>query len=349
MAQQQYTLGPVTVRVTFAAARLQVRVQELWRLLFQIQPAPPTAAATIDLHFIPQRKHDLFATAAELFRYMNIGVFQSTEYFLLRCGATNLCIDTRHCRATGTLADDFWHYSLAEQREFFQLTFFLLLRARGYYLLHANALGPPLDAQRLDPQAGILLIGDSGVGKTTLTLSLLQSGWRVVGDDLSLLAAVGSSAVTVYGLRRGFSCTLQAIAAFPDLQPLVRAESDLRRGKKYLQLDTRYPDRFIHQCAPQLLLFPALTDIAISQTTGLSATETMDLLLSQPRAGILVDPPTVAGHLQMYGRLIRQTQSCRLLLGRDVFTDPQRVSRLLQLHLHDLPKESRTYDQLTID
>jgi hypothetical protein len=112
--------------------------------------------------------------------------------------------------------------------------------------------------------------------------------------------------------------------------------ADLLRAKKFIQVNTLWPDRFAPCCVPRWLLFPTIADQAASDVTGLGAVEAINLLLSQPRAGILADPPTSAGHLQIYGRLVGQATSGRLWSGEDVLTAPATVSQLLAGRLYAL-------------
>ncbi len=181
-----------------------------------------------------------------------------------------------------------------------------------------------------DPDAGLLLIGDCGAGKTTLTLSLLQAGWRCVGDDLVILAADAAGLVVAHGLRRGFSCTAQTAAAFPALQTRLAEGPDLVRNKKFVQVETHYPAQFTTHCTPRRLLFLTIAHQPHSQVTAVSATVAMSQLLSQPRAGILVDPPTVAGHLQIYGKLVSQAAGGEFQGGQDVLTTPATVSQTIE-------------------
>jgi len=327
MQRHIYTFGPTTLELVCAVE--QACLLDLFQLLFQLHPALPSSTASLRLQ-LTEPLLTMPTNAQELFLAGNLQLWQCGDAFLLNCGETKLQIDPAQGAATGRVADDFWAYSLAEQREFFQLVFFLLLRRQGYYVIHANALQPPLAHQQPIPPPSLLVVGDCGAGKTTFTLSLLQAGWRSVGDDLVILASDDAGFVVAHGLRRGFSCTPTTAAAFPALQPLMAEGLDLLRDKKFIQLDTLYPAQFTPHCTPQLLLFPEIVPQASTQLTPLTASEAMHLLLSQPRAGILVDQPTVAGHLQIYGQLIRQVTSHRILLGQDVLVDPHQVSQLLQ-------------------
>jgi hypothetical protein len=340
MQRYCYGLGPTTLELLCPSAALALQLQELWRLLFQLRPLPETTTAALQVSLCAtDSSQPPPAEAVELFHYGAIQVWQSAQTFGLRCGATHVQINpAQHC-AGGCITTDFWQATLAEQREFFQIIFFLLLRRQGYYILHANALLPPtnrLPSAVQSAKSGLLVVGDCGAGKTTLTLSLLQAGWYCVGDDLVILADEGQTGVVAYGLHQGFSCTQQTATAFPALQPLMTEGADLLRAKKFIQVNTLWPDRFAPCCVPRWLLFPTIADQAASDVTGLGAVEAINLLLSQPRAGILADPPTSAGHLQIYGRLVGQATSGRLWSGEDVLTAPATVSQLLAGRLYAL-------------
>lgn len=63
-----------------------------------------------------------------------------------------------------------------------------LLHGHNLYGLHANGI--------VKNGAGILLVGDAGSGKTTISLSLIVQGWNYLSDDVVLLArdSCGSAA-----------------------------------------------------------------------------------------------------------------------------------------------------------
>jgi hypothetical protein len=327
MPTQRYRLGPATVEVDYVNAQQQGYLDVLWQQLFQLDPSSADTVPLVCLHWMGETAAMPSLPMQELFRYGAIRVGKSVAAFTLHCGESWLTLNVAQGEATGYLAADFACFSLAEQREFFQLLFFLLLRRQGYYILHANAVLPP-SRQGIDLQAGMLLVGDCGAGKTTLTLSLLQAGWRCVGDDLAILAEE-EGMVMAYGLRRGFSCTPQTAAAFPTLQAQLAEGPDLLRNKKFVQVESIYPTQFIPRCTPRLLIFPRIAPQPHSEMIPMTATEAMRRLLSQPRAGILVDPPSVAGHLRIYGKLVGQAASGEFLSGQDVLTAPDTVGQLL--------------------
>lgn len=336
MHTQTYALGPTAIGVTAVTAQQQKHLDDLWRQLFQVRPLANRAAPPLQLTLTAPHPAPPLPGAKEVFRYGPIQLCQSGVdvdlHFGMYCGASWLHLAVAQGRATGHIAADFSHFGLVEQREFFQVLFFLLLRRQGYYTVHANAVLPP--PQSRTPQAGVLIVGDCGAGKTTLTLSLLQAGWRSVGDDLLILARE-AGAVVAYGMRRGFSCTPQTMQAFPALQSVLAAGPDLVRNKKFIQAEVCYPAQFTTHCTPQLLLFPSIVPRPASALVGLAAAAGMSQLLGQPRAGILFDPPTVASHFQCYAQLARQAASAQLLGGQDVLTAPAAVGALFEAYLVD--------------
>lgn len=334
MTQQAYTLGPAVIEVTAASAQQQRHLDRLWRQLFQVWPLTDAGAAPLCLRLTEPCPAPPLPASAEIFRYGPIQLCQSPPGadldFGLRCGASWLHVRVAEGRATGHIAADFADYGLVTQREFFQVFFFLLLRRQGYYTLHANAVLPPLQSDT--SHAGVLLVGDCGAGKTTLTLSLLQAGWRCVGDDMLILAKEPAGAIVAYGMRRGFSCTPQTANAFPALQTFAEGP-DLVRNKKFIQAEACYPAQFAALCTPHLLLFPTIVARPTSEVLGLSAATGMSQLLGQPRAGLLFDPPTVACHFQLYGQLVQQAASAQFLGGQDVLTAPAAVGHLLEQYV----------------
>ena len=113
-------------------------------------------------------------------------------------------------RKTAGLQDNFWTYGLMK-----------LLRFSGCYCLHAAGLMSPRGT-------GVLVVGASGSGKTTMTLSSIRHGWRWLSDDAVLLRRTGSTiqagghsaevgTITALALRTGLYVDAQAAPIHRDL------------------------------------------------------------------------------------------------------------------------------------
>ena len=267
------------------------------------------------------------------------------------CGATVFQIDAVQPHAVGYVAADFWDEALVVQRSFWQTLFFLLVRRTRRTFLHANALYP---AER-GSAAGILLAGDCGSGKTSLTLSLITAGWRYVTDDSVLLqpsepvdtssaktgpnsaAEMGvrmasswqGNSLQAYAVRRGFACTAQTLAQWPWLAALATTGVALNRQKLLIDLDSLYPASFAPTCVPRVLCFPRIVGSAQSRVCALTRTQSFTALLGEPHNGLLSEPTFTGALLTLFRTLVEQTDSYQLDLGWDVFREPAQVSALL--------------------
>ncbi len=90
-----------------------------------------------------------------------------------------------------------------------------LMVKRGCLLMHAGCVATP-------EGDGVLLIADSGGGKTTTTLTMTRHGFRFLSDDL--VVASGEPGSIVYGpVREKMNLTRQTIDFFPQTKYLRAA------------------------------------------------------------------------------------------------------------------------------
>ncbi len=330
MHEQCYGLGPLTLRVQTDNQRVQQQLAGNWTQLFQLTPtAMPTAISevtaaglTINLAAKPTTPPVMLTNQPALVHYGPLSIWPTSTGFYLGMGDTWLAV--AHGAAAGYLADDFWGQPLVMQRDFWQRLFFLLSRSVNCHLLHANALLPPTPG----PAGGLLLVGDCGAGKTTLTMSLIAAGWRYVTDDNVLLQPTASG-VMAYAVRRGFACTVETAAQWPWLAPAWAVGSPLHRWKTLVDLDALYPMRYRPMCRPDLILFPQVAQAAQSALTPLTAMQAFTTLLGQQQSGLLVEPTALPTLLTLYQTLVTQCRGFQFHAGTDVFHEPAAVSALL--------------------
>ena len=94
----------------------------------------------------------------------------------------------------------------------------LLLR-RGKALLHAGCVV----TREGD---GLIIVADSGGGKTTTSIALAREGFRLVSDDLVALSK-SQEGIRVEGIRKPMNVNRRTISLFPELSYLA---SDLRKS-----------------------------------------------------------------------------------------------------------------------
>ena len=96
----------------------------------------------------------------------------------------------------------------------------MMLSARGHLILHGSAVA--------GRHGGVLLVGASGVGKSTLAVSLTLAGWKLLSDDLVRIQ-----------LGRGRP---RAIAAYPGARLWPDVAAILARGQARSRL-AHYTDK----------------------------------------------------------------------------------------------------------
>ena len=119
-------------------------------------------------------------------------------------------------------------------REFFAV--------QGAVLLHAAAVQMPAGH-------GMLLLAESGGGKTTTALALLRSGARLLADDL-VLVQPHDDALRIHGIAEALNLTAQTMAFFPEIEAAANKLPDqtiLPNGKRILAADAIYPDAYQHK------------------------------------------------------------------------------------------------------
>lgn len=308
------------IEVWSANAPLKGRLQQLWHMVFplhaetQFWTRPVVRFRLFDQGHLPPPDD-----AQPLRQQAHLHIWRTAIGFYLSCGEAALLLDLAHSTATGFVPASFWARPLNQQREFFTFALFFLLRAHGFYALHANAV-------KYQGQ-GLLLAGPSGSGKTTLTLQLRAAGWQSVGDD-ALLATETAEGVVVHPLRRGFSCTPETLAHLPDLT-LAPDAPLLDRQKRLLVPVDKDGTTGGQPCLPQVLLLPTIVPQAASYLTPLVSGQALFALLKQT-VGLLLDNSLAPDHLQTLTRLVTQARCYQLAFGRDGLEQPAAVVRLLE-------------------
>lgn len=96
-----------------------------------------------------------------------------------------------------------------------------ILEAEGQHLVHAAllALPPALG------EGALLLIGESGAGKSSTALALARGGWALAGDDAAVLTAEGTD-VAAWGFPRALKVHPITAGLLPWLQGLVPPDAD---------------------------------------------------------------------------------------------------------------------------
>jgi hypothetical protein len=202
------------------------------------------------------------------------------------------------------------------------------LRRRGLFELHSAAV--------VDPQTGkgVLIIGPSGSGKSSLTVQLSAAGWPFLTDDVLALSAQGTE-VKAWPLRRCFAITPETFAASSFLQASASLDylKAQRDDKTLFAPHNVFYSEFRENCVPSALFFSQIGTGERSQISVLSAGETMVRLIRM-NPWSCYDQTTAANHLAVLSALVKQSRGYALIAGKDLL-DPNISARLIASYTRD--------------
>ena len=202
------------------------------------------------------------------------------------------------------------------------------LRRSALYDLHAAGVVEPSSG------TGVLLIGTSNSGKSSLTVRLVLSGWRYLSDDMMVLNETPDG-IEARGLRSIFAVSARVLAGcqMPRLEEALGATIPSDPNKRCLEPSIVFPNSFAPVCVPAMLCFPMITGEAVSRLERMEQAEAMTRLIRHcPWSSY--DTSAARSHLRVLSRLVRQTVAYRLFAGRDMLTTARCASDLLISHLN---------------
>ena len=151
-----------------------------------------------------------------------------------------------------------------------------LLRYLGVYGLHAAGVVMP-------DRGGLLAVGQSGSGKSSIAMELIRQRWGYLSDD-SVLLRSRAAGVEALAFRKDPYIDADAGPKYPDL-PLGPVTRDaFGRDKRRVCVDEAFPERRMDRCWPRVLLFCRIVPVARSALRPLDRLAALKTLLGQSRA-----------------------------------------------------------------
>lgn len=204
---------------------------------------------------------------------------------------------------------------------FLFLTFALVhaLQDRGRYILHGAAVCDE-DGQ------GILMLGESDTGKSTLTMSMIKQGWGYLSDD-SLVVTRSDQGIVTTPFRTDFGLDPVAEEFFPGIAE--GAEPWLFGGEKWrIRIRELFPSLARPVCRPRMLVFPELDPRAESHLEPMDAGRAIVGLMRQ--ASFLStdgEHEDARRQIDLFADLVGQCKLCRLVSGEDIVRNAELLSR----------------------
>lgn len=190
----------------------------------------------------------------------------------------------------------------------------LALGRHGLHYLHAGAVVCG-DGQR------VLILGESGAGKTTTTLALLDAGASVLGDDTLLFGERDGDAM-IFAFPQPFHVTPTTLAAHAGLP----AGSIDARGKRDVSLNALPARRGERMGPPDVILLPMVVDASITSTVPVSVAEAFGRML-EANAAFGFGSAGSSACRALLQRLVANARAWEIRLGADALQDPGAIRR----------------------
>jgi hypothetical protein len=212
-------------------------------------------------------------------------------------------------------ADDLSH---GERGAPFRLLLHWWLARRGVQVAHGGAVGAR--------GTGVLLVGAGGAGKSSTTLSCVESGLDYAGDDYCAITAVPRPTVhSLYCTAKVFDAD---VARYPSLAAGMTDHRHPADDKSLYRLDRAVPDQLVAQMGLAAIVVPVRTDASTTRFTRASAGTALQAL-APSTVGQL--PGHAARTLATLAAVARALPAYRLELGCDRATVAPAVRELIEL------------------
>ncbi len=252
--------------------------------------------------------------AKQLYASPTVRMLRDADRVYLLFEQARALLDLAEGRAELWFDDGWWRAPLKIQQQLWILALGWLLRERGRYLLHASTVA--------FNGVGVLIAGESGSGKSTTALSLIQCGWDHLADDAVMLEP--GEPPRLRALARGFAFHRALAEQIPGLS------GEMVDGKHFADIDALFPGRQISSCRPQALLFPRVENADRSHLKRLTPADALIALL--PASGGILAGGAPQAHFGAMRDLVEGVPAWRLLAGRDIFGNGAVLEALLAEH-----------------
>jgi HPr serine kinase-like protein len=283
----------------------------------------PRSADTPSLTLSASRKDgakSLPAQAQTFFQTDGVRGLRDGRDFYLTDEDSLFHLDPRRGHGEASLADSFFLKPISSRQRFWSFGLLKLLRPMGIYALHAAALVA-------ENGLGILLVGESGTGKSTLAIGLIRAGWRYLSDEAVLLRS-RSGRVEALALRKHFYVDDSASEQHADLLSQEQRPDRSGRMRRRVAIEEAYPGQRMAVSEPRLLLFPQIVRQSRSALLPITQARAVELLVAQSGPQ-LFDQETIAQQLATLKELLQQTTAYELRAGSDLHDDPTTLIELL--------------------
>ncbi len=249
----------------------------------------------------------------------DISIFETNSSVIITDDDSTFNIEPWSVRGAVSIHPSFKKKTLASKYNFLLLGLTYLFSYQGLFDLHGAAIA--------DRGIGYVFLGEASSGKSSMALNLVHQGWHYASDD-SLLLKSNGKAVEVLSFRKIFYIDPAVASKYPELDTLVSKKSNAAGSKSFLDLEKAYPNQFQPSIVPKVLIFSKITPDQKSSIQLYSKGQALADLFKQS-ISIFFNRQAVTQHTQILKNLIDQCDCYRLLAGRDLYDEPDKILKIL--------------------
>jgi len=184
----------------------------------------------------------------------------------------------------------------------FRAIFQWWMENKGIHILHAAGLGIGDD--------GILIAGKGGIGKSTTTLTALQSGFSYLGDDNCLVSL--NPEPTIHSMYNTVKLNWNNVKNFTDLHEPLENESEVQLEKALFFVEQFKSECLVESLPLRAILTPA---IVARKESGITKAKPMDMLKMLAPSTIFQSPSSGSLVLPFLSKLVQKIPVYKLELG----------------------------------
>lgn len=295
---------------------------ELGARFFEHLPASAHATPdlTIDLQRSDSQPDPALGGMPRSCHFDAVGGYGDGERLVVWDGHSAVTASSRERRVTALISDH------SDPQALLGIVLFvptaIALRALDAFHLHAAVVDVP-------GRGSVLLPGESGAGKTTLALCMVQLGARFISDDACFLHGEPGGSLGVSGWPRELHVAPRTLQAFPDLSAAAGGGVREGRDKRVVPLTAMSGRDTQPAAAPGRLVFPRVAGSGRSAVRPLDTTEALLRLIPPSALVALPRAPGQQRHMELLAALARSCPAVELELADDVLDEPKRLKTLL--------------------
>lgn len=245
----------------------------------------------------------------------NLMVYKEKKYISLTDGLNLLTLPSNRKYGIYFIKNQENLNSALISERFFFLAMFELLYPYGFFYLHAAGVERNKNK--------IIILANSGGGKSTNALRLFSEGWKYLSDDIVLLKYNNRHQVMATSVTSG----LRLERKNPILQkinPVLLKKLSFKETKEeegYYQTNIAFAvnDRVVKSFIPNIILFPRFSHSKVSMLKPIKKLEVISFMIHHSTSFFLENKIVrLRDNLEIILDLVRQARSFIIEIGNDI-------------------------------